>query len=79
MTQNRPRPRPWLAEALGRVAQIILETAERGCLSRSMFDKPKTRGISCAHSAIRQLRVGHPRSVPFGQHAPWRRRLVLET
>ena len=58
MTQNRPRPRPWIAEALGRVAQNILETAERGCLSRSMFDKPKTRGISCAHSAIRQLQVG---------------------
>ena len=29
----------------GRVAQIILETAERGCLSRSTFDNPKTRGV----------------------------------
>jgi hypothetical protein len=46
--------------AKGRVAQIILETAERGCLSRSTFDNPKTRGISCAHLAIRAAAGGTP-------------------
>src|ERR1035437_4368674 len=46
--------------AEGRVAQIILETAERGCLSRSTFDNPKTRGISCAHLAIRAAAGGTP-------------------
>jgi hypothetical protein len=37
-----------------------LETAERGCLSRSTFDNPKTRGISCAHSAIQAAAGGTP-------------------
>jgi len=46
--------------AEGRVAQIILETAERGCLSRNTFDNPKTRGISCAHLAIRAAAGGTP-------------------
>src|ERR1035437_2134462 len=46
--------------ALGRVAQIILKTAERGCLSRSTFDNPKNRGISCAHLAIRAAAGGTP-------------------
>jgi hypothetical protein len=46
--------------ALGRVAQIILETAERGCLSRSTFDNPKTRGISCTHLAILVAAGGTP-------------------
>ena len=60
----------------GRVAQIILETAERGwrlaiyrSLSRSTFDKPKTCGIVCAYSAIRLLRVGHPRSVALERNS----------
>src|ERR1017187_10428250 len=48
------------AFASGRVAQIILETAERGCLSRSTFDNPKTRGISCAHLAILAVAGGTP-------------------
>jgi hypothetical protein len=48
------------AEALGRVAQIILEPAERGCPSRSTFDNPKTRGISCAHLAILPAAGGTP-------------------
>jgi hypothetical protein len=51
----------------GRIRALL---PERGCLSRSPFDKPKPRGISCAYSAVRLLRVGHSRSVPFGQHAP---------
>jgi hypothetical protein len=45
---------------LGRVAQIILEPAERGCPSRSTFDNPKTRGISCAHLAILPAAGGTP-------------------
>ncbi len=36
-------PQKWLF--LGCVAQIVLETAERGCPSRSTFDNSKTRGI----------------------------------
>jgi hypothetical protein len=44
----------------GRVAQIILEPAERGCLSRSTFDNPKTRGISCAHSVTQTAAGGTP-------------------
>jgi hypothetical protein len=46
--------------AAGHVAQISLETAERGCLSRSTFDNPKTRGISCAHMAILAAAGGTP-------------------
>jgi hypothetical protein len=54
----------------GVLPKSISATAERGCLSRSTFDKPKTRGISCAHSAIRAAAGGrHPRSVSFGQYA----------
>jgi hypothetical protein len=44
----------------GRVAQIILEMAERGCPSCGTFDKPKARGISCANSAIRTAAGGTP-------------------
>jgi hypothetical protein len=43
-------------------------SAERGCLSRSTFDNPKTVEF---HALIWQawlLWVGHPRSVSFGQH-----------
>jgi hypothetical protein len=56
---------PWTREAVQkqfhvRVAKIILETAERGCPSRSTFDKPTARGISRAHSAIRAAAGGTP-------------------
>jgi hypothetical protein len=37
---------------MGRVAQIVWETAEHGWLNRSTFDNPKTRGISCILLAI---------------------------
>jgi hypothetical protein len=53
----------------GRVAQIILETAERGCLSRSTFDNPKPVEFRALIRQSGLLRVGHPRSVRFGQHA----------
>jgi hypothetical protein len=41
-------------------AQIILEPAERGCLSRSTFDSPKTLGISRVHLAILAAAGGTP-------------------
>jgi len=51
----------------GRVAPIILEKAERGCLlaiyrslSRSTFQNPKTRGIAYAHLAIQAAAGGTP-------------------
>jgi hypothetical protein len=53
----------------GHVAQIILETAERGCLSRSTFDNPKPVEFRALIRQSRLLRVGHPRSIRFGQHA----------
>src|SRR5689334_18294551 len=33
---------------------------ERGCLSRSTFDRPKTCGISCFHSVILAAAGGTP-------------------
>ena len=35
---------------------------ERGCLSRSLFDSTKTRGISSAHLAIRAAAGGDTRA-----------------
>jgi hypothetical protein len=32
-------------------AQILLATAERGCLSRSAFENPETHEFSCLHPA----------------------------
>jgi hypothetical protein len=52
--------------ALERVVQSILERVERGCLSRSTFNNPQTRGIRMLLWQSGLLRVGHPRSVPFG-------------
>jgi hypothetical protein len=52
--------RKQLAESLNYSSSIRKEAAERGCLSRSTFDKPKTRGISYAHSAIRAAAGGTP-------------------
>ncbi len=57
-----------------RVAQIIVDLAERGCPSRSTFDNPKIHGISRAHLAILAAAGDrHPRSNPFGQCARDRR------
>jgi hypothetical protein len=42
---------------------------ERGCLSRSRSALAKNLGISHRHPARHVLRVGHPRSFRFGQHA----------
>ena len=41
--------------------------------SRSTFGNLKAHGISGAPLPSGPLRVGHPRSVPFGQHALWMR------
>jgi len=54
----------------GVLPKLISATAERGSVSRSTFNSPKTHGISCARSDSGLLRVADPRSVPFGQHAP---------
>jgi hypothetical protein len=43
--------------------------AERGCLSRSTFDNPKPVEFRALIRQSGLLRVGHPRSVRFGQHA----------
>ena len=37
----------------GVLPKSISATAERGSVSRSMFNRSKTHGISCAHSALR--------------------------
>jgi|GEM_PF-1251207 hypothetical protein len=53
----------------GVLPKSISATAERGSVSRSTFNSPKTHGISCARSDSGLLWVADPRSVPFGQHA----------
>jgi hypothetical protein len=41
-----------------------LKTAERGCLSRSMFDSSKPVNFCALIWQSKLLRVGHPRSNP---------------
>jgi hypothetical protein len=61
-----------VAHLEGVLSKSISATAERGSVSRSTFNRPKTHGISCARSESELLRVADPRSVPCGRDlVPW--------